>query len=82
MTNPNRSKKLPPVIRDRAVKAGRIAKAECRANGGSPEEGHAAFRSAYNVVSSSYRRATDSRFRARANKACREWRERQAKLTK
>ncbi len=70
--------KLPTRVRARAIRAGRAAKAQCRANGGSPEAGHAAYRRSYNVERARFLYLTDAQFRARAVKACKEWRERHA----
>ena len=60
-----KSKTLPKSVRERAVRAGRRAKAEVLAQGAAPEVGHRAYRSAYNTVAAAYRYAFDKEFRER-----------------
>jgi len=70
---------MPDHIRARGIKAGRAAKAEVRAKRGTtPDDGHRAYRSAYNVVIANYRYAADSQFRQRSLDASARWRARQS----
>jgi len=74
----HKSPTLPEGIRQRCIKAGRAAKAEALAKRGAvPNDGHKAYRIAYNSERASYLYAASPAFRARQLAACAKWRAKQ-----